>query len=314
MTDQMNFWPSQAPLERLRWSISRARRLEYCPRKYYLQHYASIGGKRAPPASLAHQAYIYKQLSNRFMWVGNIVHSLVEQALTTWRGGGEVAVEALIERGDKRMRAEFAISAQKQCLSRPAEAFGLMEHVFDEPVAAEEWRAMRARMERCLRHFVALPIVARIQQLLPLDWLALETMSSFEMQGAAIVVVPDVAWREADGQIVLVDWKTGQLSQADAVQLAVYGLFADRVWGQRAGGITAHDVYLDAAQTTSFGIADAELERAVAYIDQSVAQMRTLVARPSGAPLEASRFAMTQDLSRCAKCCFRRVCKRDANS
>lgn len=311
MTEQMHFWPTQAVPERLRWSVSRARRLDVCARRYYLHHYASVGGKRAAPGTLAREAYILKQLSNRYMWVGNIVHSLAEFALTTWRRGGDVDVEDLIEKGDRRMRAEFSTSAARQFLARPGEAFGLVEHAYNEPVPVEAWREIRARMERCVRHFYTLPIVKTARGLLPLDWLALETIGSFPLGGATIVVVPDVAWRSAKGQVILVDWKSGKVGEADAFQLAVYGLFAHRVWGPPEANVVAHDVYLDGGEVRSFELTPADLEAAEHRIVASVTRMQALTARQQGQAVDAERFAKTEDLTACSHCSFRRLCDRE---
>jgi hypothetical protein len=311
VADQMHLWPTAAAPERLRWSVSRARRLDACHRRYYLHHYASIGGKRAEAGSLAREAYVLKQLTNRYAWVGQLVHSLIESALTTWRYGGEVDADTLVDRGDARMRRDFSQSATRQFLTRPGEVFGLVEHAYAEDVSVEAWRQMRTRMERCVRHFVGLPLVAQMRKLLPTDWLALERMASFVVDDAAVVVVPDAAWRTPDKQVMLVDWKTGGVGEADAFQLGVYGLFARRVWDLQQCGIHAQDVYLEAPHTRSFVLDTPMLDAALARVSSSIAQMRALAARPAGMAVQASRFPKTNDLATCRHCVFRRLCDRE---
>ena len=104
MSSQLQLWPESRSTDRLRWSVSRDKRLRDCARKYYFFHYASQGGKSAPPESLEHQLYVLKHLRNRFMWVGEVVHELLEHTLQNWGRGREVDPQALIR---KRLAPRF---------------------------------------------------------------------------------------------------------------------------------------------------------------------------------------------------------------
>ncbi|HET6344155.1 MAG TPA: PD-(D/E)XK nuclease family protein, partial [Myxococcota bacterium] len=290
--------------------ISRDRRLRDCARKYYLYHYASLGGRRAEPQSLTREIYVLKHLRNRFMWVGEVVHELIELALHAWQRGQEVPLGSLVARGTRRMRADYLASLQGVYRDRPAQTCGLVEHEYGESVSREEWQAMRDRMERCVRNFFALPLAQTIRATPSWRWLAVEAMGSFDLDGATIIVKPDFAYRDADGRVILVDWKTGVPYGNEHTQLAVYGMFAERAWGLGSERMQAQLVYLADGGQDIFEVSPEELTEAEAAVRASVRLMRDL----SASVLDGEgmhHFPQTEVEGACGRCSFRRVCRRD---
>lgn len=316
MSSQLKLWPESRPNDRLRWSISRDKRLRDCPRKYYLYHYASQGGKSATPNSSVRQLYMLKHLRNRFMWVGEVVHELLESTLHTWGRGGDVSADALIDRGLRRMRANYAASLQGLYRDNPTQTCGLMEHEYRESVTRDDWLELRNRMERCIRNFFAQDIVQEIRTIPKWRWLALESMSSFNVDGATVMVKPDIAYRGDNGRVVLVDWKTGQPHADDErLQMSVYGLLAERVWGLGSENVRAHLVYLDQGSVMSYDLTAPDLREAEAEVRISVARMRALSEPLTGqAESDAAVFERTSDLGQCRRCAFRRICEREVMS
>ncbi len=311
LVSQLELWPEEAPGDRLGWSVSRDRRLKDCARKYYLYHYGSRGGHEAERGSAARQALVLRGLRTRQMWVGEVVHEMIELALQSWKRGERVGVEALVERGTRRMRAQYAESLQGVYWERPQSACGLVEHEYRLALPREEWQAQRDRMERCLRGFFQLPLSESIQRTPLWRWLALESLGSFELDGATVAVRPDFAWRDANGRVFIVDWKTGKPRvDEERLQLAVYGLYAKRNWGVREEGFTAlvahldgeHGASVDTHEMTAQDLADAE-----AAVRSSVDTMRGMI---EGGDPDPARFAMTEQLERCGYCSFRRLCGR----
>lgn len=312
MSDQLELWPEEAPGERLSWSWSRDRRLRECARKYFLHHYASRGGWQPEAPAPVRQAYVLRHLQSRHMWVGTVVHELIELALGAMRRGETVPVDGLVERGIRRMRAQYAESMQGLYWERPLQACGLVEHEYGENIAREEWQAQRDRMERCVRAFFALPLVEAVQKKPLRSWLAIEALGSFDLDGATIVVRPDLAWREGQG-VFIADWKTGMVRpEEERLQLATYGLYARRAWGVRDEGITAVIVHLDTSEggatVSEHHVGGAEFAATEQFIRDSVAAMRALV--DSGEP-DPARFPMTENRERCPRCVFRRLCRRE---
>ena len=309
MSTQLTLWPQQRPLERIRWSVSRDKRLRDCPRKYYLYHYGSVGGRKADATEEIRQIYMLKHLRNRHMWVGELVHELIELTLNAWRRGEEVKVEGLVARGTRRMRAHYVESLQGVYRERPSQACGLVEHEYGEAIHKDEWQGLRDRMERCLRNFFQMPIVEEIRRTPTWRWLALEAMSSFSLDGATILVKPDFAWREDDGQVVMADWKTGLPRDGESDQLAVYGMYAQRVWGLGEAPMRAYLVYLNSAELATFDMGAQRMDAAEAEVRASVRRMRSLAGNTGAAPT-LDNFPRTDALQVCGRCAFRRVCGR----
>lgn len=303
---QLPLWPLQS--EGLRWSVSRHRRLVDCLRKYYYHDIASAGGWHADAPSETRHLYVLRGLRSRFMWVGEVVHSLIELALTAMRRREEVHAQALIERGTRMMRAQYAESLQGIYRDNPGQGFGLMEHEFGEKLAKEVWQGERQRMEVCVRNFFALPIVQQIAETPAWRWLALESVGSFELQGATVVVKPDFAWRDFQENVVLIDWKTGRaLHDEGKLQLGAYAMFAQRAWGLRTERLRAQLVYLESGNIVESQLTTADLQSAEEIIVQSLAEFK----KYSDHHLRIEDFPKTDDIQKCRHCAFRRLCQRE---
>jgi len=314
VTDQLLLWPEDEPGDRLTWSLSRDRRLKECSRKYYLQHYVSRGGGGPRASAESREAYLLKHLRNRYMWVGEIVHEMIELALSAFRRGDSVKVDALVERGTRRMRAQYAESIQGVYREKPPQACGLIEHEYREEVPREEWKRQRDHMEQCLRTFFELELVARLRKTPPWRWLAVEALASFDFDGATILVKPDFAWRDGDGvdnQVALVDWKTGKARpEEEKEQVAVYGLFARRTWTKPGDMLFGHVVHLADGTSSTFTVTDLDLAEAEGGIRASLKEMRALHAEAGAPEPNRAKFPMTEELAFCTRCAFRRLCRR----
>jgi hypothetical protein len=325
VTQQLPLWPTAPAAPRLAWSFSRAARLQACRRQYYLYHMASAGGRRPNALPVVRELYILKHLRNRFMWVGEIVHSLIEEALTTQLPHTQGSCAQLQARGVRRMRQDFAQSSRGAYRERPGESVGLSEHAYGDALTPQAWQQLRQRLERCLDHYFSLPWIARLAAVPAHGRLAQESLGTFEVEGVRVVVKPDFAWREPSGQIHIADWKTGLPSAAGAQQMHVYGLYAEHAWGSAGSLCQAHLVYLEPGSIDSLVLQPAGLATAAAAIVRSAAQMRQLAAAPAlplgAGPAQAAfdaafdgqndrDFLPTEDLSTCRRCSFRQLCRR----
>jgi hypothetical protein len=316
VTDQLDLWPEDAPGGRFVWSVTRAKRLQTCRRRYFLQHYGSRGGGKSDAPPQVRDVYVLKHLRNRHMWVGEVVHEMVELALGAWRRGDSVPVEALVERGTRRMRAQYAESMQGVYRDRPRHAYGLVEHEYRDDISREEWQAQRDRMERCLRNFFELDLTASIRASPAWRWLALETTGSYGVDGNSVLVRPDFALRRQDDSVAIIDWKTGAAYPEDEwLQMAAYGIFAQRAWGLDQEPLVGTIAYLDDGQTRDIPIEATDLARVEGAIRDSIREMRKLSAlAPPEGELDPPAFPKTGDRGACRRCAFRRACDRLAEA
>ena len=243
------------------------------------------------------------------MLLGEVVHERLQYALQTLRKEGLPPQRAVLTQARARLRTHLAESESGAFWRRPGAATGLVEHAYGEPVDADAWLDLQARLQRCIANFYGLGLLQNLAQVPPYSWLALETFGSFVLAGATVVVKPDVAFRNPQGQVELVDWKSGAPSLADRAQLAVYGLYASRAWGQAPGPVRAHIAYLNHAHVDTFELDAAALQAAMQNTADSIARMQTL-GQPAAAQRQPpeSRFVPTLDARICARCVFRGAC------
>ncbi len=231
------------------------------------------------------------------VWVGEILHGLVDTALQAAAPLDSAAQEALRAQGVARLPAGLA---------------------------AAEAASMRGRLERCLLHFFTMPKVVAMAATPRHARLAQESQGTLQQAGVTVVVKPDLAYRDDAGLVHIVDWKTGAAHAGDAEQMALYGLYASQTWGGR-GLPRAHLVYLQEGRVQSFEVDAAQQQAARARIATSAAKMRAIAAAPplTFAPLPAAAaFAAafdgqqdahlppTPDRATCRRCAFDRLCRR----
>lgn len=301
------------PLERrFSWSVSRDRLFRACPRAYYYHYYGSWGGWEpgAPPD--VRELYVLKQLQTRHQWVGHAVHAVLEQVLRGLRDGRPLSAAEARGQLTFRMRREFADSRRGRYWREPKTG-GLVEHEYELPVTGVEWQALHAQAGSALAAALDLPLFDRLRRLAPDDWLAVELRDAFDLGGVPIWCVPDLAFREGDG-VVIVDWKTGWPDPpgADAgarFQLACYGLYARARLGARPETLRLGVAYLGLPEYRESTIDDAGLEAALATLRSSIAAMQASLADATRDDARVDHFPQTGDATRCVRCPFRRPCR-----
>jgi RecB family exonuclease len=306
------------------WSCSRAATFERCKREYWWQYYGSWGGwePTAPPE--AREAYVLKNLTTRWAWVGTVVHEVIERILRRIRrrtvggddgqlelGGLDLEVEPEVERTTQGMRRQFRESKRGEYRDLPKKRFGLAEHAYADPVADDEWRQIHAKAIRAIRVFLASDLFERIRATDPADWFPIEERTKFSLDGVDVWAAPDFALRRPDGGAEIYDWKTGMANEANRLQLACYTLYMAETHGVNPARVRNHLVYLgDDVVVRDFVLTDAELADARARIAASSAEMKRRLVDAPGNRAEREDFPQTTDLEKCKVCVFRRLCGR----
>jgi hypothetical protein len=299
------------------WSKSRHEKLSECLRSYYLHYYRSWGGWEETAPDDVRRLYILKKLSNRYTWAGSVVHDTVKQALMTIRAGRPVRPEFAIARAHQLMRNDFRHSMNKEYWREKArkQFFGLVEHEYSEPVAAEEWKRNWEAAKQALTWFFASPWIERASALAPQQWLEVDEndfdKTTFQLDGVKVFAIPDFAYVDADGTPVVVDWKTGAKRGGYDAQVLGYALYLSSRYGFPLESIKASLVYLNEGVEEEVRVDPAAVDGFRAHFRQSVSKMRELLLDGAGnSARDESAFPMTDDLTACARCTFRQVCGR----
>ncbi|MCB0216910.1 MAG: PD-(D/E)XK nuclease family protein [Chloroflexi bacterium] len=319
------------PLQhQLSWSVSRAGTLRRCARHYYYDYYLSWLGWDRAAAESRQQAYRLKKMSRLPMLTGSLVH----EAIQGWfeaKAAGQLPVPQMV----KSLAVEGLEAAWRE--SRDAKAAGrfwpaakgaarLAEHYYVEPMvdeasgsAAEYLARHRILIERCLDAFFDLPELSPVRDAEPQDYLAVEAMGTFDVDGVPVYAVPDFAMERIDPEtelpgVWIFDWKTGQPRALDSHQLQVYVLYAMRQWGVVPEDVTCVLAYLREGRLETHRFDMAAIEAVAHRIKASIDGLRSThfdAGASLGDPEAFPMVPLDQAGPRtCLSCNYRELCGR----
>lgn len=294
------------------WSKSRTGTFEECPRKYYYQYYGSWGGwdKKSDPKTRT--TYILKQLQTRQQWIGATVHNGLRWVLTTLRDKGAAPPEeTTLGALGKRLALDFQNSGEGLYWDEPKKMCGLIEHEYDElEVPDEVWSALFEKALAAVSTFYHSELFQMLSALPNEQWLEIEKLGSFDVDGVKVWVQLDCAFR-ADGNIHIIDWKTGRADAgATKMQLALYAWYAGKEWNTPPEQIVPAEFNLGSGELISHTFADTDFQPVRERIATSVAAMRELLDDAGANTATEENFPLAETNHPCATCSFRRVCPR----
>lgn len=300
------------------WSKSRHEKFKECPRAYWYQYYGSWGGWEAARGTEVRELYVLKKLSSRWQWAGSTVHKAVKGVLDRARATGDfLPVDRVVERTKQRARAEWASSREKAYWGEPSRIPGLLEHEYGEVVPDVEWKRLwDGTVEGSLRALWSSPVWEEIRRTPAKDWLTVDELVEWSFEGTRVWLAIDFAYRDRDGRVHVIDWKTGKERGVDHVQVGIYALYARERWQVPVDGIVGGLVYTVPAQPG--GVAErvdvaadeASLDACTAEMRSSIASMKALLADPERNVADVARFPRLEARDQCRRCPFRRPCGR----
>ena len=290
------------------WSISRDANFRRCPRQYFFTYYGSWGGWERGANQRTRALYVLKQLRGRKAWAGENVHNAIRYSLSAIRDGGSLfSPESVVEQTLQNMRSAWRDSGEGLYWENPKKYCALWEHELDIEIPDEEWKATVDHALNCLKTFFASETFQMIASLPRDDWLELEDLSSFDLNGTKIWVQLDFAHRDGDG-IAIYDWKTGRADrETTRQQLACYILYAAQRWRIAPEKIIAREYNLAANSLHETRLTAEEIPALIESLNASANEL----ARLHGCDEES--FPLAADEAACKSCNFLRVCPRWLN-
>lgn len=293
------------------WSKSRDGVFKECHRKYYYNHYGFWGGWDATTADKrTRQLYILKNLLNRHMWLGGVVHDSIEEMIRELKSGKNPDVYKHIGSLHRRIEKEFEDSLAGRYKTNPKKVLGLFEHEYEIPITKEEWAEIPVKAERCLTNFFNSDRFQNIQSTKYQDYVLIEKLDTFDFEGATVWVKVDFASKEGD-KLVITDWKTGKIRRVEMdTQLACYSLYAQEKMGYAPENILCkrHNVFLD--EIDEFEIGPELISEVEAHMRQSIADMKKLLVDVENNTAREEDFQITTDDNICKVCNFRKACSK----
>jgi CRISPR/Cas system-associated exonuclease Cas4 (RecB family) len=279
------------------WSVSRHDCFSSCRRRYYYAYYAAVDDP---------EIQRLKRLSALPLWAGSVVHETIEELLKTHDTiPSATEQEAIIQAAiHSRMLGEW----------RESEAgslrFRLFEHEYRTSVEPEDKKILVGTVMRSLRHFFRSDLLRALYETGRERWLTVEDLVSFEVDGITVYLRMDVAFRDREGQVVIVDWKTGRgEGRFNEIQLAGYALYAARAgWVAAPEEIRTLLAYLAIPRYVQRQVDQKQLDLAQAFVRKSAQTMKSLLVDPQQNLARRDDFPMCDRPRICQRCNFRRLC------
>ena len=299
------------------WSKSRHERFTECRRAYFYAYYGSWGGWEAEPGTAVRELYVLKKLSSRWQWAGSVVHGTLKRVLYSARFTGTFwPLEKALDRTHQRARSEWAFSRDKSYWREPSQIVGLVEHEYSEVVPDAEWKKLYEQViEGGLRAFYGSLALERIRNTPREQWLSVDELDAWDFEGTKVWVAVDFAYRDSDGRVNILDWKTGKEREVDHTQLGIYALYAQQKWSVPPAEVRGGLVYLlpnGSPGPEEVGVAadPSTLSACQGEMRASIAAMRAVLVDPERNVAAEGAFPRLSERDACRRCPFRRPCGR----
>lgn len=300
--------------------MSREGTFRACRRRYYYDYYLSWRGWERDAPEARRRAYLLKKMTRLPMLAGDALHRALEEWFGSRRRGRELDPASVEQRAVTFLREGYRTSRDGKWRERPSKLTHLAEHHYGEAriderdgSAAEYGGRYVERIRRAVRTFFEHPELREVREADPTTYLALEQMGTIELAGVQTYAIPDFAFRDRDGRVVIYDWKSGAPREVDRFQLAVYTLYAGEVWGSAPEKVLCVDAYLPSGEFVRARHSAQDLEPVMARIEASVREMAALhfdADREEGDPERFPPLEPEQGASECAVCNYRELCGR----
>lgn len=294
------------------WSVSRDSTLQECPRKYYFSYYGSWGGWESDAPKRIREIYLLKQLKNRPLWIGEVVHQCISRSLTNLsRGIPVLTLEKILSITRDRMRQDFRHSKALRYRQNPKAYTGLFEHEYEMDVSDAEWKAAAGQVDRCLVNFYESEHFRRFTSLERTQFLEIERFSSFNLDNIKIHVRLDCAVEDG-GRIIVWDWKTGKSSRSGfPLQLACYAWYAGGAFEVNPTQVLTRQFELYEGAMHEQTLTPQSFDEFFSYIRGSIADMRGMLDDAGKNLASEESFAKVERANVCLRCNFLKVCKPD---
>lgn len=295
----------------VRWSETRARLFRTCRYRYWLNHYLAWEGYLPNAAPEKKQAYLLKKMFPIPMWLGILVHEVIETAIQSFRDKGVMPVLAEMQ-DDALARFEKQWNdSLKGSWKTNTKLVRLFEHHYGLPASKSVKDTCKVKVMRCLDNFHHHSIAALIATRKPDDFVSHEEMLVFPLKGGEQVTVKmDLAFN-AGALLCIPDWKTGKPNAEIANQLTVYAMYAMKQWKRPLNQIRAMPIYLDQFDSTTVDALGEKHRVTMEMVMRQAEVIRTEFAQLKQADAQQndrSQFQPTANAKACRDCPFKEMC------
>ncbi len=295
------------------WSFSRDNLFKECNRKYYYNYYGSWNGWSKEKAdNVTRTLYVLKNLVNRKIWKGDAVHKELSRILKTFKSTGKFnSLDDSLRRLTKIMRDEFRFSKGKSYWNHVGslrKVNALYEHEYDMDIQDKDWKDNYEETIECLKNFYSSSILTEMRTIKKSDIISIDSTipTPFDFNNSIIYVNLDLAYFLNDN-LKIVDWKTG-VTESNPLQFAVYALHVNNNHNIPLEKITVVEYNLQEKRSFTHSFTSEDIEKLKTYINNSIYEMKSLLADPDENEADITDFHRTEEVTRCDFCNYKKIC------
>lgn len=307
------------------WSSSREGTFLECKKKYWYSYYGAWEGwplhykdSRTSVDPLAHYLYRLKNMQSLPIFIGSLVHKVIENLLRTLMKSKKLpSFSFVLEEGKFLLQKGLHESKEKLYLKNPKKHANLLEDYYKREKASVG--ELESKIETCLFNWYHSPIIQSMI-LHPAASLGdVEQLMRFSIAPAMeCIVVFDLSlyWKRGTSgeKLIIFDWKTGAENSRIMKQMLSYALAATHALHAPLSSLILCPFYMSESPHAykKMGVgqpvpfAEGELEETKASIMNSLSSMQAMhTDNPLPAP---QHFPYTEERKACFNCPFQEVC------
>ena len=213
------------------WSISKMKTLENCERDYYYTYYGSHNGWIYTSTDEQKIAWRLKKLTNLWMCFGEVVHKEIRGIINICKKDKTKFMNAtrFNEITLNKLRNIIRESIHKYNTKEWDEypkGIMLQEYYYGDKISKQIGNELKERLSQCINSFY---VSKSFEDILKSETVIIENdediFSSINYDSLKVYSKIDLLYKDYDGYYVIVDWKTGKVSESDKEQLLVYAWY-----------------------------------------------------------------------------------------
>lgn len=292
---------------KLQWSYSRRGTLEQCPRRYYYQHYAA-NSRTAKAETNKKKISSLKQLTNRYLRTGNILHLVIRTYFKHRQQGKEPSWDRLLSWAADIYQRDLEYSIHQSSSTKTTfKPVTLLEFYYNYLDARTLWQESLEQLLIALKHFFTSPTLEPFRIGGSRSGALIEKRITLKEKHFTACGQIDLAYPD-NSRTVLADWKIGTPNSGNEnLQLQVYALWLAQQFQSPSNCIDLYQVHLKNDCVSAFTIQDKDLQRAKSRIIQDLERMQVVDRYGQNAVVDA--FTPCKQQRVCNLCPFQEVCQ-----
>lgn len=292
------------------WSISKMKVIQNCLREYYYTYYGSHNGWLYESSDEAKTAWRLKKLTNITLMFGDKIHELIKDIIKNEWEAEDKKIEAYIRnklnKGVKESIEKFKTGEWDEYPRGEM----LQEYYYGEKLESEKVNEIKEKVEYCVKGFVESKTYKEIRssakRIVEVD------EGNFDyiiVHGVKVYALLDLLYIDQDDNYVIVDWKTGKISEYDAEQLMVYVLYVMEKYKVPIEKIECRVEYLLLNENAEYKFTNEDIDIIKERIEMDLKAIDAMIIdKEKNIPKPKDEFIKCDSIKKCSRCKYRKMC------